>query len=223
MPCTGAVLHTLNLRLSPEQLAYIVGHAEDGVVFVEDNLVGLLEPILDRFTSVRQWVVIGDGDAGSLIRWSATTSCSRPPAAATSTRRWTSGRPRRCATRAAPPAARRACCTRTARACCTRSGTLGADSLGPVLLDRAMPVVPMFHANAWGIPYAALLTGADLVMPGRFIAAEPIARLIESQRVTLAGAVPTVWWDLLRYADAHEPDLPACGCWYAAGRPYRWR
>jgi fatty-acyl-CoA synthase len=65
----------------------------------------------------------------------------------------------------------------------------------------------MFHANAWGMPYAAMLTGANLVLPGRFIAPEPIARLIESERVTLSGAVPTVWWDLLRYADAHKSDL----------------
>jgi fatty-acyl-CoA synthase len=65
----------------------------------------------------------------------------------------------------------------------------------------------MFHANAWGIPYAAVLTGADLVLPGRFIAPETIAQLIESERVTLSGAVPTVWWDLLRHADAHDSDL----------------
>ena len=65
----------------------------------------------------------------------------------------------------------------------------------------------MFHANAWGIPYAAVFTGADLIMPGRFVAPEPLARLIESERVTLAAAVPTVWRDLLRYADAKKPDL----------------
>ena len=121
VPCTGAVLHTLNLRLSPEQLAYIVGHAGDRVVFVEDNLVGLLEPILGRLTTVGQWVVIGDGDTGSLdpvVRYDELLASAD---AATSTRRWTSGRPRHCATPAAPPAAPRAYYTRTARACCTRS------------------------------------------------------------------------------------------------------
>ena len=65
----------------------------------------------------------------------------------------------------------------------------------------------MFHANAWGLPYACGLVGADLVMPGRFLQAEPLAKLIESERVTFAGAVPTIWMDLLRYADEHKPDL----------------
>jgi fatty-acyl-CoA synthase len=73
--------------------------------------------------------------------------------------------------------------------------------------DRILPVVPMFHANAWGLPYGAALSGADLVMPGRFLQAEPLAGLIESERVTLAGAVPTIWLDLLRYADEHKPDF----------------
>ncbi len=216
VPCTGAVLHTLNLRLAPEQLAYTVGHAEDRVVFVEDNLVRLLEPILDKLTTVRQWVVIGDGDTGRLdpvVRYDELLASA-------------SGRYEY-------PALDE----RQAAALCYTSGTtsnpkgvlyshrssllhalgaLGADSLSLSCLDRAMPVVPMFHANAWGIPYAAVLTGADLIMPGPLIAPEPITRLIESQRVTLAGAVPTVWWDLLRYADAHKPDLSslrmlACG------------
>ena len=87
-----------------------------------------------------------------------------------------------------------------------------------------MPVVPMFHANAWGMPYAAAMAGADLVMPGPFLQAEPLAKLIEEEKVTIAGAVPTIWMDLLRYADEHEPDLSshahgAC----AAARPCRAR
>ena len=223
VPCTGAVLHTLNLRLSAEQLAYIVNHAEDRVVFVEDNLVGLLEPVLERLTTVRQWVVIGDGDTGSAR----------------------SRRPLRRAARVRPAGYEYpALDERQAAALCYTSGTtgnpkgvlyshrssllhalgaLGADSLGLSCSDRAMPVVPMFHANAWGIPYAAVLTGADLVMPGRFIAPEPLAHLIESERVTLSGAVPTVWWDLLRHADTAGPISQACGCWCAAGRPCHWR
>ena len=59
--------------------------------------------------------------------------------------------------------------------------------------DRVLPIVPMFHANAWGLPYACVMAGADLVMPGRFLQAEPLARLIEEERPTLAGAVPTIW------------------------------
>jgi fatty-acyl-CoA synthase len=103
-------------------------------------------------------------------------------------------------------------------------GALGADSFGLSCNDRAMPVVPMFHANAWGIPYASFLTGADLVLPGRFIAPETIAQLIESERVTLSGAVPTVWWDLLRGTPIPTTATsPTCGCSCAAGQPSRWR
>jgi fatty-acyl-CoA synthase len=82
-----------------------------------------------------------------------------------------------------------------------------ADTLGVSACDRVLPVVPMFHANAWGIPYAAAAAGADLVLPGRFLQPEPLARLIEAERVTIAGAVPTIWMDLLRYADERRPDL----------------
>jgi len=73
--------------------------------------------------------------------------------------------------------------------------------------DRVLPVVPMFHANAWGLPYAALLAGADLVMPDRFLQPEPLARLIASERPTIAGAVPTIWNELLRYVRANGGDL----------------
>ena len=74
----------------------------------------------------------------------------------------------------------------------------------------------MFHANAWGLPYAACMAGASLIMPSRFLQAEPLARLIESEKVTVAGAVPTIWLDLLRWSDEHKPDLSsirmvACG------------
>ena len=70
-----------------------------------------------------------------------------------------------------------------------------------------MPVVPMFHANAWGMPYGSAMAGADLVMPGPDLSGEALARLIETERVTVSGAVPTIWMDLLRYADEHAPDL----------------
>jgi fatty-acyl-CoA synthase len=91
-----------------------------------------------------------------------------------------------------------------------------ADGMGICRADRILPVVPMFHANAWGLPYAACMAGADLIMPSRFLQAEPIAHLIEQEKVTVAGAVPTIWLDLLRWSDQHKPDLSsirmvACG------------
>jgi fatty-acyl-CoA synthase len=81
------------------------------------------------------------------------------------------------------------------------------DALGVCSDDVVLPVVPMFHANAWGMPYACGLVGADLVLTNRFLQPAVIAGLIEEQRVTLALAVPTIWMDLLRYADEHRPDL----------------
>jgi fatty-acyl-CoA synthase len=205
VPSMGAVLHTLNLRLFPEQLEYIVNHAQDRVVIVDDSLVGLLEPLADRLC-VEHYVLVGDGDPGSLspvVRYEellgAAGSFDYPELD-----------------------------ERQAAGLCYTSGTTGnpkgvlyshrstllhalgqaaGPSFGVVPTDRILPVVPMFHAMAWGLPYGATLTGADLVMPARFLQAEPLARLIEEERVTIAGAVPTIWMDLLRYADEHKPDL----------------
>ncbi len=206
VPSLGAVLHTLNLRLSPEQLTYIINHAEDRVVFVEDNLVELIEPILDRLPNVRQWVVIGDGDPGSLdpvIRYDELLSSAAGYAYPRLDERQAAGLCYTSGTTGPPKGVLYSHRSSLLHAL----GALGADSFGLSCSDRAMPVVPMFHANAWGIPYAAVLAGADLVLPGRFTAPQPIVELIGSERVTVSGAVPTVWWDVLRYADAHSPDL----------------
>ena len=207
VPCTGAVLHTLNLRLSPQQLAYTIGHAGDRVVFIDDSLVPLVEPILDQLTCVRQWVVIGDGDTGALdpvLRYEELLAhapggyqypeLDERQASALCYTSGTTGNPKGV--------------LYSHRSSVLHAlGALGADSIGLACADQVMPVVPMFHVNAWGLPYAALLTGSDLVLPGRFVAPEPIAHLIASQQVTVSAAVPTVWWDLLRYTDDHKPDL----------------
>jgi fatty-acyl-CoA synthase len=207
VPCMGAVLHTLNLRLFPDQLAYIANHARDRIIIVDDSLVPLLEKVADRLESVERYVVVGDGDAGSL---SPVVRYEELLADAPESFEW-------------PTLDDRMAC-----GLCYTSGTTGnpkgvlyshrsqvlhsiveclPDAFGLSQRDRVLPVVPMFHANAWGMPYAACLVGADLVMPGRFLQAEPISRLIETERVTLAGAVPTIWMDLLRYADEHKPDF----------------
>ena len=86
-------------------------------------------------------------------------------------------------------------------------GVCTGNSLGMSEQDRVLPVVPMFHANAWGLAYAAIMSGADLIMPDRFLQPEPLARLIEAERPTLAGAVPTIWNGLLQHVRAHGGDL----------------
>jgi fatty-acyl-CoA synthase len=204
----GAVLHTLNVRLFAEQLTYIVNHAEDRVILVEDSLVPVLEKLAPTFETVEHYVVIGDGPSGELPnahRYEELLEDQGPgyqfPALEDD---------------------------RQAAGLCYTSGTTGnpkgvlyshrsnilhalgqcmADSIGVTSDDRVMPVVPMFHANAWGIPYGSTVTGADLVMPGANLKPEALADLIQTERVTVSAAVPTIWMDLLRYADEHHPDL----------------
>ena len=208
-PCMGAVLHTLNIRLFAEQLTYIVNHAEDKVIFVDDSLVPLLAKVADSFDTVERFVVMGDGDAsalpGEVIRYEELLA-DQPD----------------------DPFGWPELDERQAAGLCYTSGTTGnpkgvlyshksnvlhsfgaclADMMGLSANDRMLPIVPMFHANAWGIPYAAGLTGCDLVMPNKFMQAEPIARAIESEKVTVSAAVPTIWADLLNYANEKSPDL----------------
>jgi fatty-acyl-CoA synthase len=206
-PCMGAVLHTLNIRLFPEQLVYVANHAQDKVILVDGSLVDALAKHVDQFETVEHYVVMGEGDLSKLpnaIAYEELLAAQEPgfdyPAID----------------------------DRAGAGLCYTSGTTGnpkgvlyshrsnvlhamgqclVDTIGVSRSDRILPVVPMFHANAWGLPYAACMAGAGLVMPNRFLQAEPIARLIESEQVTVAGAVPTIWLDLLRWSDEHKPDL----------------
>ena len=207
VPCMGAVLHTLNIRLFADQLVYVVNHAEDSVILVDGELVEPLAELAPKFESVRRYVVMGDGDLDALpgaVSYEELLDAQEPGYEY-------------------PPFDDRA-----AAGLCYTSGTTGnpkgvlyshrsnvlhamgqclTDSIGTGYDDRVMPVVPMFHANAWGIPYSAAMVGADLVMPGPFLQPEPLAKLIEEEKVTISGAVPTIWMDMLRYADEHQPDL----------------
>jgi acyl-CoA synthetase (AMP-forming)/AMP-acid ligase II len=216
VPSMGAVLHTLNIRLFADQLAYVANHAGDKVVFVDDSLVPLLAEVAPRFETVEHWVVMGDGDASALpgaLRYEELLAAQEPDfeypelddrsAAGLCYTSGTTGNPK------GVLYSHRSSVLHAMGACL-------ADTLAISRQDRVLPIVPMFHANAWGMPYAATLAGADLVMPGRFLEPEPLARLIEEERVTAAGGVPTIWLDLLRYADQHMPDLSsirivACG------------
>src|SRR3954465_7944443 len=206
-PCMGAVLHTLNIRLFTEQLIYVANHAEDQVVFVDASLVPLLEKVADKLETVRHYVVMGDGDTGSLpdpIRYEELLAeqddgfdypeLNDRQAAGLCYTSGTTGNPKGV--------------LYSHRSNLLHSfGTCLADSMGLRASDRVLPVVPMFHANAWGIPYAAGLIGSSLVMPTRFLQGEPLAKLIKDEQVTVAAGVPTVWLDLLNYADEHRPDL----------------
>jgi fatty-acyl-CoA synthase len=205
-PCMGAVLHTLNIRLPSDQLTYIANHAEDQIVFVDGSLVSLLEGFAPDLKTVKQYVIIGDADTSlpnavgyeELLN-SQPTGFSYPrlderAAAGLCYTSGTTGNPKGV--------------LYSHRSNVLHAMALGmTDTLGLCTADRALPIVPMFHANAWGTPYASALLGADLVMPSRFIKPDVIASLIEAERVTFAAAVPTIWLDLLTYADEQQPDL----------------
>ncbi|MEA2449568.1 MAG: hypothetical protein QOG63_1500 [Thermoleophilaceae bacterium] len=207
-PCTGAVLHTLNIRLFEDQLTYIANHAKDRVVFVDDTLVPLLEKVAPKFETVEHYIVMGDGDSGDLpnvIRYEELLA-DQPGevfdwpeiddrmAAGLCYTSGTTGNPKGV--------------LYSHRSNLLHSfGTCLADAMGLRGSDRVLPVVPMFHANAWGIPYAAGLIGSSLIMPTRFLQGEPLAKLIADEKVTVAAGVPTVWLDLLNYADANDADL----------------
>lgn len=221
VPAMGAVLHTLNPRLSPSQLEFIVNHAEDRVIITDGSLAPVLAPLLPSLLTVRVVFVTGGGDVSALegngidiIRYDEAL------AAESSVFPWTD-----------PDET-------SAAAMCYTSGTTGdpkgvvyshrsvflhsmAACTGNALAfeeaDRILPVVPMFHASAWGLPYASLMAGADLLMPDRYLQAAPLADMIQTHRPTKAGAVPTIWNDLLRYGASHPGvdlsslSLVACG------------
>jgi fatty-acyl-CoA synthase len=207
IPCLGAVLHTLNIRLFEEQLTYIVNHAEDKLIFVDDSLVPILEKLAPSFQTVNRFVVMGDGDAGSLpnaLRYEDLLEEAGPgefdypvlderQAAALCYTSGTTGNPKGV--------------LYSHRSISLHStATLVKDGLGLGRADRVLAVVPMFHANAWGLPHGAALAGADLILPDRFLGAEPLAALITAERPTLMGCVPTIFADLLRHAEAN-PEL----------------
>jgi fatty-acyl-CoA synthase len=233
IPCVGAVLHTLNVRLFAEQLIYIVNHADDKVIFVDETLAPLLAKLAPSFRNVRHYVLMGDP--------AHPTDPAHPPGPANP--KAPPAFPQTDDSRATLPNALRyedlleeadrgpaepfdypEVDERQAAALCYTSGTTGnpkgvlyshrsiclhstatlmKDALGLSGVDRVLAVVPMFHANAWGLPHGAALAGADLILPDRFLQAEPLAQLIEAERPTLMGCVPTIFADMLRYADEH--------------------
>ena len=207
-PCSGRVLHTLNIRLFPEQITYIVNHAEDEVIFVDKSLLGLLWPLVDTFTTVRHIVVMDDGkgelpaDSGgrllhdyeallasaSPVEWNITDENQAASMCYTS---GTTGNPK------GVVYSHRSTWLHTMAA-------MMADGLGACERDTILPVVPMFHANAWGLAHVGVASGANLVMPGPDLSPKAIVNLIESERVTIAAGVPTIWMGVLNEIDGRD-------------------
>ncbi len=204
----GAVVHTLNLRLFPDQLAYIINHGGDRIIIAEASLVPLLLKIQHKLRSVERYIVIGESQP--LLRETLSYEDLLAPEA--------------------PDYEWPALDERTAAVMCYTTGTTD-DPKGVVYShrsiylhslsicapwaiglndhDRGLIIVPMFHANGWGIPTAGWMAGSDFLMPGCFLQAEPLCAMIRSLRPTMAAAVPTVLTAALRYADEHSVD---CSC-----------
>src|SRR6266702_3576954 len=211
VPSMGAVLHTLNLRLSDDQLAYIVNHAGDRVVIVDGDLVPQLARILPRCPGVRDVIVVGPA---AIPLGGATSSSVHDFDLLLDA--------------ADPVLAWPQLNERDAAVLCYTTGTTGEPkgvayshrsiylhtlviSTGSAFAfsdaDRVLPMVPMFHANAWGWPYAAWLNGADVILTGRYLQPEHLARIITEQRPTAAAAVPTLWKALDSYGAEHGTDF----------------
>ncbi|OBK95894.1 long-chain fatty acid--CoA ligase [Mycobacterium asiaticum] len=221
VPSMGAVLHTLNIRLFPEQIAYVANEAEDRVVLVDLSLTKQLAPVLAELDTVHTVIAVGDGDLAPLqdagktvVRYSEiidgeSTDFDWPPidensAAAMCYTSGTTGNPK------GVVYSHRSSFLHTMAACTTNGIGVGSS-------DRLLPIVPMFHANGWGLPYAALMAGADLVLPDRHLDAPSLIRLVETLRPTLAGAVPTIWNDVMHHLEknpGHDMSslrMVACG------------
>ncbi|PRX50183.1 fatty-acyl-CoA synthase [Prauserella shujinwangii] len=211
IPAMGAVLHTLNIRLFPEQLVFVVNHAEDHVVIVDGTLVPLFAKQLPEMRTVRH-VIVANGDPATLQAPDGVQVHGYDDLLA--------GQPE---TFDWPVLDER-----SAAAMCYTSGTTGdpkgvvyshrsiwlhsmqvcmTDSMRLDQSDKALVIVPMFHAMSWGMPYAAMMVGTSMIMPDRFLQPEPIAKILAAERPTFAGAVPTIWQGLLQYLEANPQDI----------------
>jgi fatty-acyl-CoA synthase len=208
IPGTGRVMHTANIRYFPEQLVYTINHAEDEVVFVDRSLLPLFAKNLAELTSVRHVVVMDDGadcdlpDDPRIVSYDEVVTPTEPI-----------------------DFSGRVADERRGAAICYTTGTTGnpkgvfyshrsmwlhsnaALSFSTFALresDRILPVVPMFHANAWGLPYAAFMGGASFVMPGPDLSPKTLLGLMESERVTVAAGVPTIWMGMVPMLRDHD-------------------
>ena len=206
---SGAVLHTLNPRLHPDQLVYITGHAEDQVLCFDMSFLPLVQAVAARLTTVKHFIAMTSrahmppGDAAAMIPgllcfedlleaendhfvWPDFDENTASSLCYTS---GTTGNPKG------------VLYSHRSTVLHSLSGAL-PDALNISARDTILPVVPMFHVNAWGLPYIACMVGAKLVFPGPGLDGKSLHELFESEGVTISAGVPTVWQGLLAYVQA---------------------
>jgi fatty-acyl-CoA synthase len=214
---TGRVCHTLNIRLFPEQLVYIVNHARDQVIFVDPDLVPLLEPIADQLETVRAFIVLGDTSEGTSLpnviayedliegttSWGAWPLLDERSPMMFCYTSGTTGNPKGVAY------TQRSTYLHTISNLANLHVTPG---------DNILPVVPMFHAAAWGFPFMATAVGAKLTYPGPDLTPEGLVRMFETEKVTFSAGVPTVWLGIQQYLMEHpEADLSSIQSFLCGG------
>ncbi len=214
VPCMGAVLHTLNLRLAPADLARIMAEAGDKVVLVHASLLPLLSAVVAGVPTVEKVLVVDDpgqppfsgGPDGPIARlnYEELLAAQEPgydwpelderSAAAICYTSGTTGVPRGVAY------SHRSTFLHAFSCSSGSAFVIGAE-------DRVLPLVPMFHVNAWGLPFASWMNGATIVMPQRWLLGGPVCKLIKLARPTCAAGVPTIWGSLLAFADEHPDEV----------------
>lgn len=207
IPCMGSILHTLNIRLFDTDVAYIVEHASDSVVIVDKSLWPAWQKVAARVGCVRHTIVVDDAPGPQppgTLDYETLLSGAEPlaefpdvPESQAAAMCYTSG------TTGSPKGV-----LYSHRSNVLHSyAALMSDGMGLCERDVVLPIVPMFHANAWGLPYACLMIGADLVMPGRFMTPDALVGLLVERKVTWAAGVPTIWQAMLEPMKAARDRL----------------
>lgn len=210
IPCSGAVCHTLNIHLSPKQLAYIINHAEDKVIFIDATLLPVFERAVDSITNICHFVLFNAEKKCIKTKLSNVSFYENLMENASSDYHWNITD------------------ENTAMGLCYTSGTTGkpkgvlyshrsmvlhtfgqnqANAMALVESDIVLPIVPQFHAMAWGLPFACALAGSDILLPGSHLKPDALVDMIQLEKVTVAAGVPTIWSKVYHELKSNPRDL----------------